>query len=420
MSFNLSVQTESVNNKNFRDCMDYFTEQKLSARSAVFDREWEKAAAASLGKYTKSVNPAEGVSGESVLNLEQKQSIARSLVHGRLDQCGRVLLSTVNGEMRKASHGKLEVQIKKSETGKFFFSGLMHCGNVWSCPECASKITEARRNELSPAVASWIDQGHGVSLLTLTVPHLVKDSCKEITDGILKAYKTMLNRKAYKRVSKEIGERGRIRTLEVTYGSNGWHTHLHILLFTEKPIDEKILALKKELLSYWQSACVSSGLGLPNSHGLDLVNGSQAAAYISKWGLVEEMTKGHLKKGKKQGQVSPFGLLELYAQGDKKAGYRFKEFVEAFKGKRQLVYTKGLKELLGLNSDKTDQEIVDSEDLKAEVFVNIPFYYWEIITRHNLKTECLNQCEKGLESLRDWLASIGGLDEDVCSPHTWG
>lgn len=364
-----------------------------------------------LGILTKSVNPSEGVSDVAFLNLEQKQAIARSLVHGRLDQCGRVLVSTLNGSMRKADRSKLEVQIKKAEAGNFFFSGLMRCGNVWSCPECASKITEARRNELSPAVAAWIDQGHGVSLLTLTVPHLVKDSCKEITDGILKAYKTMLNRKSYKRVSNEIMERGRIRTLEVTDGSNGWHTHLHILLFTEKPIDEEIPALKKELLQYWQSACVSSGLGLPNAHGLDLVNGSQAAAYISKWGMVEEMTKGHLKKGKKQGQVSPFGLLELYAQGDKRAGYRFKEFVETFKGKRQLVYTRGLKELLGINSDKTDQEIVDSEDLKAEVFVNIPFYYWEIITRHNLKTECLSQCAKGLDSFREWLAAIGGLDD---------
>lgn len=379
--------------------------------STVNSKEHYLASGSALGILTKSVNPVESFPVESVLNTEQKQAIARGLVHGRLDQCGRVLLKTVNGELRKVSRSKLEVQIKKSETGTFFFSGLIRCGNVWSCPECASKITEARRNELSPAVAEWIAQGHGVSLLTLTVPHLVKDSCEEITEGILKALKLMLNRKTYKRVAKEIQEIGRIRTLEVTDGSNGWHTHLHILLFTEKPIDEKIPALKKELLSYWQSACVSSGLGLPNSHGLDLVNGSQAAAYISKWGVVEEMTKGHLKKGKKQGQVSPFGLLELYAQGDKRAGLRFKEFVKAFKGKRQLVYTRGLKEILGINADKTDQEIVDSEDPKAEVFVNIPLHYWEIITRHNLKTECLKQCEKGLDGFRDWLAALGGLDD---------
>ena len=34
-------------------------------------------------------------------------------------------------------------------------------------------------------------------------------------------------------------------------------------------------------------------------HGLHLQAGNEAGNYVSKWGLEHEMTKGHVKKGKK-------------------------------------------------------------------------------------------------------------------------
>jgi len=43
------------------------------------------------------------------------------------------------------------------------------------------------------------------------------------------------------------------------------------------------------------------------------------------------MTKGHLKQGVKDGHVSPFGLLDLYDQGDENAGRRFQELLQFLK-----------------------------------------------------------------------------------------
>ncbi|MGY0205275.1 hypothetical protein ACW7EJ_17835, partial [Acinetobacter soli] len=41
-------------------------------------------------------------------------------------------------------------------------------------------------------------------------------------------------------------------------------------------------------------ACVTSGLDSPSMHhGLDLRNGYYADQYISKWGIEDEITKGH-------------------------------------------------------------------------------------------------------------------------------
>ena len=34
-------------------------------------------------------------------------------------------------------------------------------------------------------------------------------------------------------------------------------------------------------------------------HGLDLQAGNEAGAYVAKWGLEHEMTKGHIKRARK-------------------------------------------------------------------------------------------------------------------------
>ena len=54
------------------------------------------------------------------------------------------------------------------------------------------------------------------------------------------------------------------------------------------------------------------------------------------------MTKGHIKKGKTDSKT-PFDLLRDYAEGDENAGKLFRIYFEAFKGTRQLNWSKGLK-----------------------------------------------------------------------------
>ena len=144
---------------------------------------------------------------------------------------------------------------------------------------------------------------------------------------------------------------------------------------------------------------------------LDLVNGMQAAAYVSKWGIEEEMTKGHLKQGKKGGHVSPFGLLDLFEAGDAVAGEKFKEFAECFKGKRQLVWSKGLREKLGLGEGKTDQEIAEEVAPSSEIFARIPVRTWKVITDKNKVCELLAVCGKGKDFLDAWLQRITDFED---------
>ena len=366
----------------------------------------------SLGMSTKSCNPDKEERQARKQKRKRNQGLARKLVGGRLESCGRVPVPVmINGELVRIPSESRSVTILKNGEN-YSFGGLMHCGSVWCCPECASMITEYRRNELKLACENAISEGLHISMLTLTVPHYAKDRLQDVLDGISSALRKFKNRKAFKRLAQEIGLVGNIRTLEVTYGENGWHPHFHILLFTKSEFSQQeLFSIKENLLSQWQSACVSSGLPVPNNHGLDLVNGEWAAAYVIKWGIEEEMTKGHLKQGIKEGHVSPFGLLDLYNQGDENAGRRFQEFAKVFKGKRQLVWSKGLRELLKVGEQKPDEEIINEIENASVEVMKIAFSDFQQIMKYEKETEFLCKiCPKGKDAIMAFIDNLYKLE----------
>jgi hypothetical protein len=319
------------------------------------------------------------------------------------------LVNPENAGARIPDHLRAIEILKNGEN--FSFGGLMMCGSVWICPVCASIITEHRRQELKQAHIAAAAMGLSISMLTLTVPHYAKDNLEDVLEGIKKALRRFKNSRAFKKITAGIGLVGNIRCLEPTYGVNGWHPHFHILWFTRSELnDQELYLLSQSLLSLWQKACVSSGLSCPNNHGLDLVNGTWASAYISKWGMEEEMTKGHLKQGVKEGHVSPFGLLDQYAEGDKNAGRNFQEYAKVFKGKRQLVWSKGLRELLKVGNQIPDDQIIVEQERTCEVFMKISYEDYKKLLSHEKRLECLRLCVQGEQAVRAFIDDLHNKD----------
>jgi len=96
------------------------------------------------------------------------------------------------------------------------------------------------------ACENAVNQGLNIAMLTLTVPHYAKDHLRDVLDGISSALRKLKDRRAFKRLAQEIGLVGNIRTLEVTYGVNGWHPHFHILLFTKSELnDQELISIQK-------------------------------------------------------------------------------------------------------------------------------------------------------------------------------
>jgi hypothetical protein len=305
------------------------------------------------------------------------QAAARSLFpKSRLDKCLRL----------RTAHQDIQVW-KSIEHKTTHYKGLQTCGSVWRCPVCSAKIAERRRVEILQAMEGHKAAGGCVNLLTLTCPHQVGDNLAELLAKQAKALNLFWSDRVVKGILAEMGTIGQIRALEVTHGrlserNNGWHPHYHVLMFQGSGVDlmrfdaPQMGDWQVRLYLRWAARCKAAGLGEPSyAHGLKLDDGSKAAKYVSKWGLEDEMTKGHTKKAS-QGET-PFDFLRAIVQDkeDKQAAALFVEFAKTFEGKRQLHWSKGLKKLY-LVAEKTDDALAAETEDKARLLGMITLEQW--------------------------------------------
>ena len=339
------------------------------------------------------------------------QSVARSILpESRTAKCLRI-----------RAHD-CDVQVWKSkEHGTASYGGLQTCGSVWTCPVCAAKIAERRRVELLEAMELHKAQGGAVFLLTLTTPHQRGDVLAELLDQQGKALQSFLRDRKVKEVFKEMGHIGQVRALEVTHGrksarNNGWHPHFHILQFCyQKGNDTDRKDWAARLYMRWAFYCQKAGLGTPSyAHGIKLDDGTKASDYVTKWGLEDEMTKGHTKKAKAGGET-PFDLLRaaLADRQDKQAAALFREFAECFKGKRQLSWSNGLKARFFVD-EKTDEELAAEKDDAAVLLGLLTPDQWRDVLKVDGRGVLLDIAAKGgWHNVQRYLWLIEGAREGV-------
>jgi hypothetical protein len=276
----------------------------------------------------------------------------------------------------------------EAEAVSTYYRGLQVCGSVWCCPVCAAKITERKRRELVGALQAHRATGGGVMLLTLTVPHSREDEPFELVGALLDAFRKFgQGKRAWSALVP--GYVGSVRALEVTHGANGWHPHLHVLVFTDAGLsDDERFQVADLLFGRWAVVTKRVGLGdVHPEHGLRLDDGSAAGSYVTKgWGFAEELTKANVKVGRREGSRSPWELLADFATGDRAAGELFRQFAGAFKGKSQLHWSRGLRARFGLDAEKSDEQLaaetVEAEDVLA---ARIRPDDWRLIRRHELR-----------------------------------
>lgn len=301
------------------------------------------------------------------------------------------------------------------------YGNLMRCANPWACPVCASIISEGRKNEVKQAMDWWKQQGGSVLMLTLTSPHYSSTDINSLKPAMLKARKHMLKGvRATKDLFKHYAIEHYISVFEVTYGENGFHPHFHILLFTRYHItNPRESVMRLQFYEQWVNACAKAGIDEPSyKHGLDLQDGSYADKYVSKWGLEHEITKGHIKKGKKDSKT-PFDLLRDYAEtGNEQSAKLFRVYYYAFKGTRQLNWSQGLKKLSRTN-EQTDQELVDQTDNVAELMFRLDIELWHPIRKAGKQGELLQLVQddhtlrRAMVFVQQCLLDEGRLRQDV-------
>ena len=349
-------------------------------------------------------------------------SVVNRLLSGdRVSKC-MVLRAPVPGQ------GLASIEVHKGQThGKAFYHGLMACGSVWTCPVCAAKIAERRRVELKQAVKNAMNQRLGVHFVTLTVPHGIGDDLHDTLSRLSVALKSMSCDGTFRRRKKqcEVEIVGFIRAQEVTYGQNGWHPHYHLLVFTQGDMHSSVVRYCYD--KAWRSACVASGLPEPHQvHGCTVQDGRKAAKYVgkwgiederpkhvSKWGIEDEMTKANAKRGKRHG-LSPWGLLRAVLDGNapeiapEPAAALFRLYAHAFKGRRQLHWSVGLRaKLLPEQVELSDQQIVERpDDERAILLAELSTDDWKAIRRVHGQAAVLEAAERGKDELAAVLYSL--------------
>lgn len=238
--------------------------------------------------------------------------------------------------------------------------GVMRCGSVWSCPICAARITEVRRVELEAATRPG---NYTLLMVSVTLQHERGDLLTVLLEALKDSWRRTKQGKAWQNLSARFDLAGSITATEVTYSqAAGWHPHLHVLFFSRLPADQFSQDdFKAQLTARYTTILAKHGRYASDLYGLHVRFGDGGAAkYASKFGLEAELTKSTVKNGR-EGGLSPWQLLDLYADGAAWAGLAFKEYAAAFKGKKQLTWSPGLRDLLAVGPELTDEEAAEAE-----------------------------------------------------------
>jgi hypothetical protein len=262
-----------------------------------------------------------------------------------------------------------------------------------------------------------VSDGHGLAMVALTFPHYRRNDLADILERFGEAIQSCQRKREFRDMLEAYGIEARVRALEATHGENGWHPHVHLLLFTKRRLTTAELAgLQAEWFSMWADACESNGFRRPNeAHGVRVADGTKAAAYVAKWGeemknalapISREMVCSHTKNGRDGGR-SPWQLLRDAHGGDRHAGHLFHEFISCFSGRRQLSWSRGGRELLGLQREKTDEELAEEKEHGAKFLVAVPKLAWTRLLNRHLRGELLAIAAAGdAGAVRKWLLEL--------------
>lgn len=275
-------------------------------------------------------------------------------------------------------------------SGRVDRHGIMMCGSVWTCPECAQRVATHRAIEIKTVIERARERGCRVEMMTFTLPHDLSIPAEECMRRIKEALRRFSSDGSMRRELKRLGFLGQVRSIEVTYGHvSGWHFHAHaVVVFDARDGEEstaakedfaRSLELKKALYPGWKRAAHAAGAGTPNfKHGFDVRAVWSANDYIAKlpeaatakseagkgrWGAEAELSKAYMKESRKSSRT-PWEILDG-AETNPEDAKLFRAYAAATWGRSQIEWSKGDRDLRKMfledAADKGDEELVYEE-----------------------------------------------------------
>lgn len=293
-------------------------------------------------------------SGELVSTRAKRLDVPRTNKWRLLDQ-----LRPISAKRQRACRRKrvnATVQLLRMPDGSKRTSGVLSCGSVWACPVCSQRICSHRADELKSCVREW---KHGtVIMLSLTVRHALGNDLRRVRRGVSGSWRRVNQGRKSATLRAMFHVKHSVRALEVTHGENGWHPHLHVLLFCDaEPEPGAIEYLREQWI-----AAVEAELGKEHapdwSHGVVLTPGG-AGGYLAKLGL--EVTHHHTKSARRSSRT-PWEIALDAVDGDKASAALWRRYCADMKGARQLTWSRGMRRFFGLGARDSDAAVVAADD----------------------------------------------------------
>lgn len=366
----------------------------------------KSAAGAVLGNNVKSVahsdaherNLSRFASKWAAANILKSHDDALSK---RLSHCGYVAR-------------KFDVALERNgETGRAGFDGLKTCASVWCCPCCSPRISARRKGELDLLLSGARSSGFAVVMLTLTARHDRRVKLAPFLDALKDAKRRFRRRREWRALKPVFV--GSVTATEVTHGRNGWHPHFHEIVVLDCPPADA-LAFFEGLRGAWL-ACLH-GVGLSGNDAAFQVQPAQAAgSYVAKFGAAEELALQGAKRGR-NGSRGPWQLLDDARDGDAQSAAIWLEYALAFRGRRQLVWSPGLKARFGV-AETTDDDAAAEIDPAEPAVITLRAWAgasngWRLARRRRCALlyaaesgGCLDAAEFGLTDAERW-RRLGG------------
>lgn len=279
------------------------------------------------------------------------------------------------------------------------FAGLQTCGSVWACPLCSAKVLAGRADELVQVLDAWTERGGRVVMVALTMRHHQGQQLAELWGGLSEAWRGATGSRAARRALADVA--GWVRRTESTVGANGWHLHVHALLFVPgDTTDGEAQALGETMFAGWRRRLVSLGFGAPVAEdgGLDvrLLDLSTAvgavADYVAKGNYRETPRSpvgaalelaGPAKRGRRENRATMQLLGDLARHGLADDAELWHEWEQASRGRRAIEWSRnGFRaEMLAGAEERSDEELAAETDHGGELVCELAPAQWRAITR---------------------------------------
>lgn len=244
----------------------------------------------------------------------------------------RIPRAAVCGQKGIALDGGVKLRVvgrRKDGSTRATVSGVYHCNKPWQCPKCAARTAAGDARTLQACNLGWRgfvpDPKHpgrwvryrvkaagrvsaaaraerdrrakrAAYLLTLTIPHNRGQSLEPLRRAVTLAYSRMEETPDYRRCDEKrpgfkqrFGIAASVRRLEVTDGPDGWHPHIHAILFVDRKLtDQQKESMREWYFVHWARAVEKLGYKRPTkAAGVDLCEADQGGQYLAKMGLRE-------------------------------------------------------------------------------------------------------------------------------------